>query len=55
MEIGVKNYQCYCKNKLTTTLHGLFSYQPYNEEMMSKCSKLCSETTCLHLVVPLEV
>ena len=44
--MNFKNYQHYVKKKSTTVLLSTI-------EMMSKCSKLCSETTCLWLFAPL--
>ena len=41
------------KNKLTIVFHGLHFYIDHRNDTI-KCSKLCSETTRLRLVVPLE-
>ena len=49
MEMKVKNWQRYHKKQIETISRGLHLIT----EMRSKCSKLCSETTCLRLVVHL--
>ena len=54
MEIDFKTLNFIVKNKETTIFHGLCSYILIDNRMTSKYSKLCSETTCLQAVVPLE-
>ena len=53
-EMDVKTFNVIVKNKSTTFFHGLYSYVLCTTEMTSKCSKLCSETTRLWLVIPLK-
>ena len=50
MEMKVKNWQRYHKKQIENNFPW---FTLLITEMRSKCSKLCSETTCLQLVVHL--
>ena len=49
-EMDIKNYQMLWLKQIDNNFSWFILL--LTKKMMSKCSKLCSETTCLRLVVP---